>query len=91
MSIQLTGIPSNYATPGDFLELNLGVGPAGIGTGEYGALIIANKTDAGKGTVDTYVYGPNTDPPAQSETDVIDLAGAGSEAHRLCRRFFRQS
>lgn len=87
MSIQLTGIPSNYSTPGDFLELNLGVGPAGIGAGQYVALLIGNKLDSGIGDVDTSVYGPNTDPPAQSETDVVTLAGAGSEAHRLWRRF----
>jgi phage tail sheath gpL-like len=87
MSIQLTGIPANYATPGDYLELNLGVGPAGIGDGQYAAIIIANKTSSGSGTADTYVYGPNTDPPVQSETDVIAVAGPGSEAHRLWRRF----
>jgi len=87
MSIELTGIPSGWATPGDYLELNLGVGPAGAGTNQYVALIIGNKTASGSGTVDTSIYGPDTTPSVQSETDVVAVAGAGSEAHRLWRRF----
>lgn len=85
--IELTGIPSNYATPGDYLELNLGVGPTGIGEGQYAALIIANKTSAGSATVGTEIYGPDTSPVLQSETDAIAILGAGSEAHRLWRAF----
>jgi len=87
MSVELTGIPSGWATPGDYLELNLGVGPSGAGTNQYVALIIANKTASGSGVVDTTVYGPETTPPVQSERDVIAVAGDGSEAHRLWRRF----
>jgi phage tail sheath gpL-like len=87
MAIELTGIPSNWATPGDYLQLNLGVGPTGIGAGQYNALIIANKTSAGSGTTETVIYGPDTSPSIQSETDVIAIAGAGSEAHRMWRRF----
>lgn len=86
MSITVTGIPSGYATPGDFVEINFGVGPFGAGAG-YGALLIANRTSAGSGTDDTVVYGPNTEPPLQSEADVIAIAGPGSEAHREWRRF----
>lgn len=77
------GIPSNYATPGDYLQINFGVGPGGADVGVYGILIIGNKTTAGNGTVDTVVYGPNTTPVLQTEQNVIDLSGTGSEAHRL--------
>lgn len=86
MSIELTGIPANWATPGDYLELNLGVGPTGIGEGDYSILIIGNMTSAGAGTAATTVYGPDTPTPMQSETDVIRLSGDGSEFHRLWRR-----
>lgn len=80
------GVPIDYPVPGDFLQINFGVGPGGGDQGTYGILIIANKTSDGHGTVDTQVYGPNTTPPLQTETDVIYLAGAGSEAHRIWLR-----
>lgn len=80
------GIPSNYATPGDFLQINFGVGPGGADSGVYGILIVANKTTAGTGTVDTVVYGPGSTPTLQTEQDVITLSGSGSEAHRMWLR-----
>lgn len=85
-TVELTGIPANYATPGDYLQLNLGVGPTGGDSGQYAILIIGNKTSAGSGTVNTEIYGPDSSPAMQSETDVIAIAGDGSEAHRLWRR-----
>jgi phage tail sheath gpL-like len=87
MSISVTGVPAGYWTPGDYLELNIGVGPGSTGVGQYYGLIMANKTASGSGTVDTYIYGPDTTPAVQSEADVIAVAGAGSEAHRLWKRF----
>lgn len=87
MAIQVTGIPSGYATPGDYLEINFGVGPGSGSGGVYSALIIANKTASGSGAVATNIYGPDTSPAVQTEADVIAVAGPGSEAHRLWRRF----
>lgn len=80
------GVPDNYATPGDFLQINFGVGPGGGDVSVYGILVVANRTTAGAGVVDTTVYGPNTSPAIQTETDVIALAGTGSEAHRMWLR-----
>lgn len=87
MTINVTGIPSSYATPGDYLEINFGVGPGAGGGGVYNALLIGNKTASGSATTDTYIYGPDTSPVMQTETDVINLFGAGSELHRLWSRF----
>jgi phage tail sheath gpL-like len=87
MTISVVGVPSGYATAGDFLQINFGVGPSATGAGIYGSLLFGNKTSAGVGTVDTVVYGPSSSPPLQSEADVISLAGAGSEAHRLWLKF----
>jgi len=89
MSIEVTGIPANYATPGDFMQLSFGVGQAGIGTGQYAALLIGNMTSSGSATHSTVVYGPSSTVPMQSETDVIALFGPGSELHRMWRRFRR--
>ncbi len=82
----LTGITSDYAVPLTAVEIRFGAGPSGGSEGPYTALIVASKTSAGSGAYDT-VYGPNSDPPVRSEQDVIALAGAGSEAHRMYRRF----
>jgi phage tail sheath gpL-like len=89
MSIEVTGIPAGYATPGDFLQISFGVGPSGIGTGQYYALLIGNLTSSGSATTDTVVYGPSSSIPMQTEADVIALFGAGSELHRMWRRFRR--
>lgn len=80
------GVPVDYPVPGDYLQINYGVGPGGAGVDQYGILIVANRSTAGTGTVDTTVYGPNTTPTLQNETDMIALSGAGSEAHRIWRR-----
>lgn len=86
MSIEVVGVPAGYATPGDYLQINFGVGPAASGSGEYAILIVGNKTSDGSATVDSVVYGPSSTPALQSEADMIALAGAGSEAHRMYRR-----
>jgi phage tail sheath gpL-like len=86
MSIQVTGIPSGYATPGDYFQISFGVGPAVTGQGSK-VLLIGDMTSAGDATAGTVVYGPNTLVPLQSETDVINRFGTGSELHRMWRRF----
>jgi hypothetical protein len=79
------GVPTNFATPGDFPD-HFGVGPGGSDPGTYAILIIGNKTSAGTGTVDTVVYGPTSSQALQNETDMIALGGTGCEAHRLWLR-----
>jgi phage tail sheath gpL-like len=80
------GVPSTFATPGDYLQINFGVGPGGSDPGTYAILIIGNKTSSASATVDTEVYGPNTNTPLVNETDMIALGGAGCEAHRMWLR-----
>jgi phage tail sheath gpL-like len=86
MSSVNIGVPNSLATPGDYLQINFGVGPGGADPGVYGILIVGNRSTAGSGTLDTAVYGPTTTPQLQNETDVITLAGTGSEAHRMWLR-----
>lgn len=81
-AIVLTGIPSDYALPGNFIETNLGVGPVAGSDVSYPILLIGNKTSAGDATVDTVVYGPTSSLPLQTEQDCINRFGAGSELHR---------
>src|SRR3954470_390770 len=83
----MTGVSDSYAVPGTLVEIRFGVGPSGGANQERVALIIGNKTSAGTATVDTVVYGPTSQPPMRTETDVIALFGTGSEAHRMYRRF----
>lgn len=85
-NIVLTGLTANDAVPGNYIEINWAVGDSGGFQGEYPILLIGNKTAAGDAVVDTQVYGPTSDLPAQTETDVIARTGAGSELHRMWRR-----
>jgi phage tail sheath gpL-like len=85
-SIVLTGIPADYALPGNYIEVNLGVGPVNGSSLDYPILLMGNKTTAGIATADTVVYGPTTATPLQTENDVISLFGTGSELHRMWLR-----
>src|SRR3954468_20368042 len=80
------GVPVDYAPPGDFLQINFGVGPGGSDAGTYAILLIGNAATAGTATKDTVVFGPNSSPAMQTETDVITLFGTGSELHRMWLR-----
>jgi phage tail sheath gpL-like len=86
-SIVVTGVSADFPNPGDFVEVNYAQGSASGLSGTYAALIVANKLSSGAGVVDTTLYGPDTPVSIQSENDVIALAGAGSEAHRMYRAF----
>lgn len=81
-AINLTGIPADYALPGNFIETNLGVGPVSGSDVSYPILLIGNKTTAGDATVNTTIYGPSSALPLQTEQDWINRFGAGSEMHR---------
>jgi phage tail sheath gpL-like len=88
-AIVLTGISANDPTPGSFEEVNYAQGAAGGDNIAYPVLILANKTSAGSATADTVIYGPDTQVPIVTESDIINLAGTGSEAHRMWLRFTR--
>lgn len=85
-AIVLTGIPSDYALPGNYIEVNLGVGASAGNDTTYPILLLGNQTTAGAATNDTVIYGPTSNPPLQSEQDCINLFGAGSELHRMWLR-----
>lgn len=86
-SIILVGISANFPNPGVYVEVDFAVGSAGIGPTAKAALIMGNKTTAGSATPDTVVYGPDTQTPCQTESDVINLFGTGSQIHRAWLRW----
>lgn len=84
--IPILGLASSDPVPGNYVQVEFAQGPASAGQTNYTALLYANKLSTGSGSINT-VYGPDTPVQLNSEQDVIDLAGAGSEAHRMFRRF----
>jgi phage tail sheath gpL-like len=85
-SIVLTGWGASDPLPGIFVQVNFAQGPA-TGAGKPRAiLVLANRSTTGIATVDTTIYGPDTQVPLQSEDDMVTLGGPGSEAHRMFRR-----
>lgn len=84
-SIVLTGLATNDPVPGNYLETLFAQGPAAGFAGQRPLLLIGNPTTAGVGVAAT-VYGPDTVVPCQTENDVINLTGAGSELHRMWLR-----
>ena len=85
-SIVLTGLANNDPTPGVYLQVDFAQGPAGGFGGQRAILVLANKSAAGTATPNTTIYGPDTQIPLQTEADMINFGGAGSEAHRMFRR-----
>lgn len=86
-SISLTGLASNDPVPGEYAEIAFAQGEASLGTATYSSILIGGKLSTGSATADTVVYGPDTAVSMTSETDAIALFGAGSELHRMVRRF----
>jgi len=86
-SIILTGLAANYPLPGVYEELDFASGPASGSGSARTAIILGNKTTAGTATADTVIYGPDTAIPCQTEADVINLFGTGSQIHRAFLRF----
>lgn len=87
--ITLTGLASNDPIPGVYIETNFAAGPVAGDSSPLTMLVFANKLPSGSGIANTEVYGPGTKHPLQREADMIALAGAGSEAHRMFRRITR--
>lgn len=86
-AIVLTGLASNDPVPGNYLEIQFAQGQAAGDSSPREVLLMANKIAAGSATLDTVVYGPDTQVPLQTEADAISLFGAGSEAHIGFRTF----
>jgi phage tail sheath gpL-like len=85
-AIAPVGLTSGEVLPGIYLETNFAQG-LGVGSGLTRAiLVLANKTAAGTATPDVELYGPDTTNVLQTEPQMINLGGPGSEAHRLFRR-----
>jgi len=85
--IVLTGLAANDPVPGVYVEENFAQGPAAGDSSPREVLLMGNKTSSGSAVADTQVYGPDTQVPLQTEQDCINLFGAGSELHRMFRRF----
>lgn len=88
MVINIPGLPANDPVPGTYLDIQFAQGPASSGSTVYNAILIGNKLPTGSALDDGYaVYGPDTDVQLVTEEDCIQLFGAGSELHRMWRRF----
>ncbi len=87
--IVLTGLSSNDPVPGAYLEINFAQGEAAGSGSDSEVLLMGNKLSGGTATLDTAVYGPDSVVQMQTESDVISLFGAGSELHRMWRRFVK--
>lgn len=86
-AITLTGLSANDPVPGSYLEINFAQGEAAGSGSPIEVLLMGNKLSSGSATADTTVYGPDTIVQLQTEQDAINLFGAGSELHRMFRRF----
>lgn len=85
-SIVLTGLAANDPVPGVYMEVAFAQGTVAGSSITRAILIIANKLTTGSAVADSTIYGPETDPPLQSEDHMIGLGGDGSEAHRMFKR-----
>lgn len=86
-SIILTGLSATYPLPGVYVELDFAQGPASGSNTPRTVILLGNKTASGSATVETVIYGPDTAIPCQTEADVINLFGTGSQLHRMFLRF----
>jgi hypothetical protein len=86
-AIILVGLAATYPLPGTYIEMDFAAGPVGGAGGPRLVILIGNMTSAGTATPNTVVYGPDTQTPCQTETDVTTLFGPGSQLHRMWLRF----
>lgn len=86
-AVLLIGIGAGFPNPGTYVQVNFAAGASSGSSAAKNALIIGNRSTAGSATPDTVIYGPDTQVPVQSEQDVINVFGPGSQCHRAWRRF----
>lgn len=85
--ISLVGLSASDPVPGNYLEIDFGAGQVSGNSAPYTALLIGGMLSTGSAVPDTTVYGPATPISLNSEADAIALFGAGSELHRMYRRW----
>jgi len=85
-AIVVTGLAANDPVPGSYIEVNFAQGEAAGSSRARSICLLGNKTSSGSATVDSVIYGPDTNVQLQTEADAIALFGAGSELHRMFRR-----
>lgn len=83
-SLALTGMPSTQPIPGDFVEVRFAQGQSAGDAGVKKVLLIGPKLSTGTITADTEIGGPYA-----SSDEVSDVAGTGSVAHRMAKKFFQ--
>jgi phage tail sheath gpL-like len=86
-SIVLVGLNSAFPNPGTYIEIDFAQGPVSGSSTVRTCLVMGNKTSAGSATVETQIYGPDTQTPCATENDVITLFGTGSQLHRAFLAF----
>ena len=85
--ISITGLSASDPVPGVYMEVNFAAGPASGSGAVYEAVILANKTAAGSGVVNTQIYGPDSPVQLQTDEQAKAIMGSGSEAHLMWREF----
>ncbi len=88
-AISITGFSSTDPVPGSYLEIAFAQGDSGGSGSPIEVLLMGNMLAAGIATPDVAVYGPDSTTQLVSEQDAINLFGAGSELHRMFRRFVK--
>jgi len=86
MPISLPGLPSNYPVPSNYVFSQYAAGTIAANQGAIKTIIIGNG-NGGTSVRDNAFYGPDTQVVCAQESDVITLAGSGSEVHRQWRAF----
>jgi phage tail sheath gpL-like len=81
-TISIPGIAPNMRVPGGYAHIEFAQGPANAALGPREAVIVAPKTAAGVGTVNTLYE-------IKSERDAALYAGSGSPAHRCARQYLQ--
>jgi len=81
-NIPITGMPDSYRVPGGYAEILFAQGAASAALAGREVVIAMPKLASGTAVAGTlYAIG--------NEATAITLAGAGSPAHRACRRFLK--
>lgn len=88
-AIVIAGLAANDPVPGVYVQTNFAQGDVAGSSAERPIVVLANKLAVGTAVNDTTIYGPDTLVQLQTEADMIALAGAGSEAHRMYRRIVK--
>lgn len=82
--IPVTGLPSSFRAPGNFVEIAFAQGAASAAAGARACILIMPILASGADWTANTVYGP-----IKNEQEAEDGAGAGSPLHRGLRRALR--